>query len=57
MRKEIHSDDLMDKVVLKLPMERLVKLFTGGESEGNCPRLRHSRSKVRTKKMEHAFEE
>lgn len=42
---------------MELSIEGLVELFIGSESRGNCPRLSHSRSKVRTKKVEHIFEE
>ena len=47
----------MDKAVLDLTIEGLVKIFIGGESRGNFPRQSHNRSKVRTKKVEHIFEE
>lgn len=47
----------MDKVVLELTIEGLVKLFIGDESTESCPRLSHRRGKVRTKKVEHIFEE
>lgn len=42
---------------MKLTTEGLVKLFIGGVRRGNCPRLSHNRSKMRTKKVEHKFEE
>lgn len=47
----------MDKAVLELTIEGLVKFFIGDESRGSCPRLSHRRGKVRTKEVEHIFEE